>query len=110
MFSTYQEWQESVEHELVTENPLVDCSECDGDGEIIKECHCCGHETEKECEECEGSGQVHYLDSADRADLSRRKYVKHVTDDIKRLCVFTGRDALQMLGEFAKEYRGGAHG
>lgn len=28
----------------------------------------------------------------------------------KRLCVFTGRGTLHMLGEFVKEYRGGAHG
>lgn len=113
LIASYSEWLEAKHHFLEEENPVIECEECDGEGEIVKECGCCGHEKEQECVVCEGAGQYRYLDSPKPRPSSGHTaiaiYFEEVVADLKRWCAYTRQDFLEVGGHFVNEFRNGGH-
>lgn len=107
-FVSFSEWQEIVKENLTDEDMAFECAECDGEGEAFTECHCCGQDTYEKCEKCRGYGWLtySYTGRMTHPELTRKAYIKAVTDDIKKLCAFSGWDFLEMAGIFFNEQRG----
>ena len=98
--SGFEEWAKNMRLDYKQLNPKVECPSCEGDGEI--ECDCCGHE--KHCDDCDGNGKVRFNEAND-FKFKYSVFIKTVYVDLKKLCVYTGRDFLGAVGEFIKTER-----
>lgn len=109
LIASYDKWRESKIQLLEEENPLVDCPECGGAGEMYSVCPCCDMEKEEECDVCGGDGQFRYLDSPKPRPgndlVGRHIYFREVISDLKTWCGITKKDFLQVAGEFVSEFR-----
>lgn len=97
MIANFEDWQQAKRELFEETNALVECHECDGWGENT--CDCCGNEAE--CSICDGEGKLPYSE-AGSVQLTRKMYIQEVGDDLKDLCVFTGKDFLGVMGAFMK--------
>lgn len=109
LIASYERWREAKVQLLEEENPLVDCPECGGSGEVYSACPCCDAEKEEECDVCGGDGYHKYLDSPkprSGVDLTGPEvYFREVITDLKKWCGLTRKDFLQVGGEFVSEFR-----
>lgn len=109
LIANYEQWAAEKKLALEAEDPLIECTECHGEGEIYKECRCCGHETERECEVCDGRGRFHFSESPKPRTgaelISRQVYFREVVTDLKKWCAYTREDFLKLAGRFVNEYR-----
>jgi len=108
LIASYEEWRELKMRDLAEDNPLINCPECDGEGEIFDFCECCGSDKDEECGECEGAGRVRFNDlgyNAKQKAFTRRAYVKEVMADLKRWCALTRQDYLGVAGRFVSDMR-----
>ncbi len=109
LIASYERWREAKVQLLEEENPLVDCPECGGSGDIHSVCPCCDGEKEEECDVCGGEGHFSYRDSPKPRpgnDLAGPEvYFREVISDLKKWCAITRKDFLQVGGEFVSEFR-----
>ena len=105
-FISFGDWQAMDKQGLKDSDMSVECAACDGEGEAEQYCDCCGVDSQRECEECSGTGLVVFSEFGSKVhpNLSFRAYVKCVTDDIKKACVFARWDFLDGAAEFFKEH------
>ena len=57
MFQTFPEWKATCRINTGKKEEVT-CPECKGEGEVLTECDCCGHENEINCELCDTKGTV----------------------------------------------------
>tara|TARA_R110000737_G_scaffold282141_1_gene288781 strand:+ start:16 stop:369 length:354 start_codon:yes stop_codon:yes gene_type:complete len=95
--SGFEEWAKNMRLDYSESNPKVECPDCEGDGEI--ECDCCGHE--KHCDVCDGNGKLRFNEASD-FKFKYSAFLKTVYADLKKLCIYTGKDFLGAAGEFIK--------
>jgi hypothetical protein len=102
----FDEWQAATISRMTAENPMVTCRACDGDGESECDCGCEHCEHFDECGVCEGDGKVRFSNSR-ISSLNHKDYFLAVMPDIKKFCIWTGRDFLSEAGGFIKslDYR-----
>ena len=108
LIASYEQWEAEQRQIVEQENPLLECRRCDGEGEIIEDCPCCGHEKEEECPTCEGAGQIRYEDAPiglQREQIEPWMYFDQVIADLKKWCAYTREDFLKVAGGFVNEFR-----
>ena len=57
-FNDFATWFDIRVSDAISDNFLLPCPECDGDGFVITGCSCCDSETEEDCSFCDGEGKV----------------------------------------------------
>ncbi len=109
LIASYEEWRETKKQILEEENPLIDCPECGGSGEMYSVCNCCGGEKEGECDVCGGDGHFKYLNSPKprpgRDLVGQNIYFREVIADLKKWSAYTKQDFLQVAGRFVNDFR-----
>ena len=84
------------------EDEMVKCPECQGERIIVKECNCCGHESERDCGCCDGKGFQRFgnlgRSEIDRV-FSREAYHREVIADLERLASWKQKDRIHTLVE-----------
>ena len=95
--SGFEVWAKNMLLEYKALDPKVKCPDCDGKGE--KYCDCCEHTAH--CEECDGNGKLRFRHIRDY-EFTYPTFLKTVYVDLKKLCVYTGKDFLGAVGEFIK--------
>lgn len=96
----FEKWRDAK----IAANPMVDCPECFGAGEIEETCYCCGAGKDEygTCSGCDGVGEVP-LSSLDifsqRAHFSVSDYRAELLEDLRALSGWTGRDLCELARE-----------
>lgn len=97
----FDDWQEVCINDTLLDQ-LVICPSCDGEGETLEDCPCCGHETEETCGICDGDGKVIFSDLSDgeqKSVYSKQVYIDQVINDITALANWTNEDRDKLLIE-----------
>lgn len=112
LISSFDEWKASKITDLSYDNPMVECPDCKGTGEVYDFCECCGRGDVVVCGLCDESGKARLLDVKTEyaASLTYRSYFNDVVGDLKRWCAFTRSDFLNEVSVFVRRERGGWHG
>lgn len=95
--SGFEVWAKNMRLDYTASNPKVECPNCKGKGESF--CECCEHSAN--CEACDGDGKVLFND-AQYFNFKYSDFLKSVYTDLKKLCIYTGKDFLSAVGEFIK--------
>lgn len=105
MFASFETWRAAKADDLAADTPLINCPKCDGEGECIKECDECGHETESECQCCDGQGKVHFNDLDAKAWsglFTHHAYFKELVEVSHDLSSHCGRDFFDLMCDAVK--------
>ncbi|WP_417315638.1 hypothetical protein [Cycloclasticus pugetii] len=107
LIASFEDWKALKINDLSAENPLVDCPDCDGSGEVDDFCACCDRGDVVACGLCDESGKVRFLDVKDQyvSQLAYGTYFKEVIGDLKKWAAYTREDFLELAGPFVDEFR-----
>lgn len=97
----FNEWQEFMV-ENTPESSMVTCPTCNGTGVDYEECCTCGHEKEEPCYECDQTGEIRFGKLSPKGKLtcfSKDKYIERLSEDLKKLAVWTGEDYIKLLNK-----------
>jgi len=99
IFLQFDDWQtKSIENTPSDEQ--VECFECDGSGESLGECECCGHEREGECEECGGDGKISFGSiseyNARTYTFGFHAYIDNMKKDVEAYSEWTGLNKYEL--------------
>jgi excinuclease UvrABC ATPase subunit len=100
---TYEQWSKNIDDYLSENFKLIDCINCNGAGSIICDCNCPHCENVDDCEHCDGDG--YYYDGVKVPVKNEINWAAAVINDIKLMCVFTGRDFLSEVCPAVKYFR-----
>ncbi len=98
---TFDKWQEVCIIET-NAHEVVKCPECDGEGDIMDECSCCGAETVEPCEVCSGNCEVLFAKLGklgQKKVFSKANYIEQVVVDITKLSAWTHADRTTLFVE-----------
>lgn len=102
----YDQWLD-LKFKSLEPDDLLDCLECDGEGEITETCHCCDNETEKTCAECGGLRYKRFEEIGSigelRSYLTKIYYVRAVLKDLTDLASYSGHEPMNVIGPFLLE-------
>ena len=94
IYTKFCEFRKDAEYFNKYEAEIVECDECDGEGDWT--CECCG--TVIECDECGGTGEI----VINKVDSAKSDYFRKAVSDIKKLCLWSDLDFLNEIGQFIK--------
>lgn len=107
LISSFDEWKVLKISDLSEENPMIECPDCKGAGEVDDYCECCGRGDDVVCGLCDQNGKARFLEVKTEyaASLTYRAYFNEVACDLKKWCAFTRADFLNEVGRFIKRER-----
>jgi len=101
---TFEQWSEDLTDFLNDRFEKVECDSCDGDGNVRCDCDCPHCENTETCDVCWGDGYV-YKGAELIPQLNRSYWAASVIADVKKMCVFTGKDFLGEVAPLIKHFR-----
>lgn len=84
LYATFEQWRQAWRAELLGKRIEIPCSSCDGDG--VKECSECNHESD--CSACEGEGREviqSFNDHSPSGFLNISAYVSEIWRDFQQV-------------------------
>lgn len=94
LFLSLDEWRKQQADYFSETNPKIECPTCNGEGTILDDCDCCGHESEAACEDCEESGKVKFNDINEysrKLVFTKEKYLTVIEEEFIKYAGFTNK-------------------
>lgn len=101
LINNFETWQR-LKIDNTPDDELVECPDCQGEGNISVECESFGNESEHTCGLCDGEGRVKVGDLGHDeicrlAAFDKSAYHHEVIADLERLAFWTGENRLDLL-------------